>query len=167
MTYADLAPEKVDVMQAIPPPANYKLPKAIKSKMTEDQRKIAESKFIHKAANSYYAEWFWFPYNPRVFVNCWYELKLVLVFLFYAVSFNLLMMVETFRNNTTESNGYQDYPSPGEVVIQWMGSVAADVLNKSFGSWTPGWLQGDTNGKSRQIPALLKPNFAGLLINDD
>lgn len=75
MTYADLAPEKVDVMQAIPPPANYKLPKAIKSKMTEDQRKIAESKFIHKAANSYYAEWFWFPYHPQVFVNCWYELK--------------------------------------------------------------------------------------------
>lgn len=82
MTYADLAPEKVDVMQAIPPPAKYKVPKDIKSKMTEDQRKSAERKFIDKAANSYYAEWFWFPYHPKVFINCWYELKLVLIFCF-------------------------------------------------------------------------------------
>lgn len=74
MTYADLAPEKVDVLQAIPPPAGYTLPNGLK--MTDAQRESAEKKFIQKAKDSYYAEWFWFPYNSEVFVNCWYELKL-------------------------------------------------------------------------------------------
>lgn len=83
MTYADLAPEKVDVTQAIPPPAGYTLPNGLK--MTEGQRKSAEKSFIEKAEKSYYAEWFWFSYNSRVFVNCWYELNPVFILLFYAL----------------------------------------------------------------------------------
>lgn len=73
LTYANLQPAKVDVQSAIPPPAGYKVPADIPYNLNEDQRKKAESNFI-KQANSYYSEWFWYPYNEQVWVNCWYDL---------------------------------------------------------------------------------------------
>lgn len=71
MTYANLAPEKTAVASAIPPPAGYKIPEGISYNLSEDQRQTAESTFIEKA-KSFYSEWFWYPYNSRVWVNCWY-----------------------------------------------------------------------------------------------
>lgn len=90
MTYAMLEPLKQDVLLSIPPPVGYKVPSAIKGKYSEEQRKKAESDFIQKA-NSYYSEWFWFAYQSRVWVNCWYESPLcVRIQLCFGLMFNPL-----------------------------------------------------------------------------
>lgn len=73
MTYAMLSPLKQDVKLAIPPPAGYKIPAAVKWKYTEAERLKAEADFIKKAG-SFYSEWFWFAYQSKSWVNCWYEL---------------------------------------------------------------------------------------------
>lgn len=74
------------------------------------------------------------------------------VFFDAVVSFNLLMMVEIFRNNTTESAGYKHYPPSSQITSQWFGSFMANVTNKAFrGGLISGKAQGLVNGKSRQI----------------
>ncbi|RPB07378.1 FAD-binding domain-containing protein [Morchella conica CCBAS932] len=131
MTYANLAPEKTAVGSAIPPPAGYKIPEGISYNLSEDQRQTAESAFIEKA-KSFYSEWFWYPYNPRVWVNCW--------------------------NNTPDKKGSVEYPSPAATLVQWLESSAADCINKE--EWftsQPGWKQGVFNGKFAM--ALMPPPF--------
>ncbi|KAI5839635.1 hypothetical protein DFP73DRAFT_205107 [Morchella snyderi] len=131
MTYANLAPEKVAVQSAIPPPADYKIPEGISYNLSEDQRQIAEADFIEKA-KAFYSEWFWYPYNPRVWVNCW--------------------------NNTTDQKDWVNYPSPGGTLLQWLESSAADVLNSMpWFTSQPGWQQGTLNGGSAM--ALMPPPF--------
>lgn len=88
MTYALLTPLKQDMRLAIPPPAGYKVPAAVGWNYTEKQRQEAELAFIAKAG-SYYAEWFWFAYQDKSWVNCWYELSLARFSAFAFVNFFL------------------------------------------------------------------------------
>lgn len=71
MTYANMQPAKTEIGLTIPPPAGYTVPKAIRKTYTDAQLEEARLDFISKAENSYYAEYFWFPYQDRSFVNVW------------------------------------------------------------------------------------------------
>lgn len=63
MTYADMRPLKQDVGLAIPPPSGFTVPLALRKTYTAAQLETARQDFISKAENSYYSEWFWFPYQ--------------------------------------------------------------------------------------------------------
>lgn len=71
MTYAEMRPLKQAVGLAIPPPVGFTVPKALRKTYTAAQIEVARQTFISKAENSYYSEWFWFPYQPESFVNVW------------------------------------------------------------------------------------------------
>ena len=72
MTHATFRPETPRLALAIPPPAGFRVPRAV------DMRNIsggdldhAAERFVAHCENDYYAEWFWFPYQPDAWVNCW------------------------------------------------------------------------------------------------
>jgi hypothetical protein len=103
MTYADIRPLKQDVGLAIPPPEGFKVPNAIKKSYSSAELEAARQEFIDKAENSYYSEWFWFPYQPRAFVNCW--------------------------DNTQDSTGVIDYPTYPDLFLQWVQGWLGGVIN--------------------------------------
>ncbi|KAK7698744.1 hypothetical protein SLS64_012224 [Diaporthe eres] len=110
MTYAVMRPQKLHITEAIPLPpgmTNDDLPHVLRPEtpMTEEQRAKAQASFEDKARNSFYAEWFWFPYTSKVWVNCW--------------------------NTTDDPEGEVEYPSDTQVVMQWFQTVAAQVLQVS------------------------------------
>ena len=111
MSYAVMLPQKLPVMEAIPPPPGMpdsKIPKPLFIKMTPQERADAQAKFEQHAKSDYYAEWFWFPYTSKVWVNCW--------------------------NNTDDGKGATEYPSNTEVFMQWVETVLAQILQVSEAS---------------------------------
>lgn len=69
MSYAVMIPQKLPIMQAIPPPpglADKDIPEALRIKMTPQMRQKAQEEFEKHARNDFYAEWFWFPYTSKV-----------------------------------------------------------------------------------------------------
>lgn len=110
MTYAVMRPQKLHITEAIPLPpgmTNEDLPHALRPEnpMTKEQRAKAQAAFEDKARNNFYAEWFWFPYTSKVWVNCW--------------------------DTTHDPEGEEEYPSDAQVVVQWFQTVAAQVLQVS------------------------------------
>lgn len=73
--------------------------------MTEEQRAKAQATFEDKARNNFYAEWFWFPYTSKVWVNCW--------------------------NTTDDPEGETEFPSDRRVVLQWFQTVVAQLVQVS------------------------------------
>lgn len=73
--------------------------------MTEEQRAKAQATFEDKARNNFYAEWFWFPYTSKVWVNCW--------------------------NTTDDPEGETEFPSDTHVVLQWFQTVLAQIVQVS------------------------------------
>jgi hypothetical protein len=76
MCVAEMKPIAVDVALAIPPPKGYLIPKDIademrKNNIGEEELEHARKKFIRRCKEDYYLEWFWFPYNSKVWVNTW------------------------------------------------------------------------------------------------
>lgn len=110
MTYAVMRPQKLHITEAIPLPpemATEDLPHVLRPEtpMTKEQRAKAQAAFEDRARNNFYAEWFWFPYTSKVWVNCW--------------------------NTTDDPKGEAEYPTDTQVVIQWFQTVAAQVLQVS------------------------------------
>lgn len=110
MTYAVMRPQKLHITEAIPLPPEMTtedLPHALRPEtpITKEQRAKAQAAFEDKARNNFYAEWFWFPYTSKVWVNCW--------------------------NVTDDPKGEVEYPTDTQVVIQWFQTVAAQVLQVS------------------------------------
>ncbi|KAK2606833.1 hypothetical protein N8I77_005558 [Diaporthe amygdali] len=110
MTYAVMRPQKLHITEAIPLPPGMtteNLPPVLRpdTPMTEEQHAKAQAAFEDRARNNFYAEWFWFPYTSKVWVNCW--------------------------NTTDDPQGEIEYPSDQEVVIQWFQTVAAQALQVS------------------------------------
>lgn len=77
---AVMRPIKMDVIRAIPPPPEMKysdIPEALRpdKPLTEEEmaEEMAEAQqeFERRANSDYYAEWFWFPYSNKVWVNTW------------------------------------------------------------------------------------------------
>jgi hypothetical protein len=72
MTYATLQPEAVPLALAVPPPPGFSVPSAVDmSGVSQADLDQAAATFAAQCENDYYAEWFWFPYQPDVWVNCW------------------------------------------------------------------------------------------------
>lgn len=104
MTCAVMRPQKLYITEAIPLPPEMtteNLPHVLRPEtpMTEEQRAKAQAAFEDKARNSFYAEWFWFPYTSKVWVNCW--------------------------DTTDDLKGEAEYPTDTQVVMQWFQTVAA------------------------------------------
>lgn len=75
MSYAVMIPKKTPVNLAIPPPLDYyrdkMIPKPLQTKYSEEQLEAARLDFVDRATKDYYSEWFWFPFQEEVWVNCW------------------------------------------------------------------------------------------------
>lgn len=65
----------------------------------------AQADFERRAANDYYAEWFWFPYSDYAWINTW--------------------------EITDDPSGAEDYPSPVSKVIQLASTLAMQVLQET------------------------------------
>jgi hypothetical protein len=103
MTYAEMKPLKEDVNLAIPPPAGFSVPDAIKKSYSSTQLENARQEFIRKAGENYYSEWFWFPYQQESFVNCW--------------------------DRTSTKFGTIDYPTYPDLFLQWVQGWLGGVIN--------------------------------------
>ncbi|KAK9416811.1 hypothetical protein SUNI508_09509 [Seiridium unicorne] len=107
MTYAQLAPQKLDAVVAIPPPdgLEQEIPPALRKHRTPEQSQQDIANFEKACANDYYAEWFWFPYSDQVWVNTW--------------------------NTTTDASDVVEYPSDVDIFIQWAGTVLGNISQNS------------------------------------
>lgn len=108
MAYAVMIPQKLPIMQAIPPPpgmSDDEIPEALRIDMTPDMRKQAQIDFENHAKNDFYSEWFWFPYTSKVWVNCW--------------------------NTVDDGENAVEYPSNVNVFIQWAETVAIQIIQVS------------------------------------
>lgn len=76
MSYAVMTPRKDPVGLAIPPPLDYynsgMVPKPLRKAYTPAELEAARRNFEERATRDYFSEWFWFPMQKEVFVNCWY-----------------------------------------------------------------------------------------------
>jgi hypothetical protein len=72
MTYASLRPESPRLALAVPPPAGFRVPRAVDmSGISRTDLEKARRRFVRRCERDYYAEWFWFPYQEKAWVNCW------------------------------------------------------------------------------------------------
>jgi hypothetical protein len=104
MTFAAMRPFKERIGLAVPPPANYPVPWQVNmTGITDAQRDQAASDFYQRCEESYYAEWFWFPYQPECWINTW-------------------------KNDGLRQDA-KDYPPPFDVFLQWLEEYLAECLN--------------------------------------
>jgi hypothetical protein len=107
MSYALMRPEKLPVIETIPPPPDMpddKIPPALRSKQPlspEDKQRIQQA-FEDRANNDYYAEWFWCPYNDECWVNTW--------------------------NNTSDPSGAVGYPDDAAIFLAFVETFALNVM---------------------------------------
>ena len=72
MSYATLLPKTPPLPLAVPPPDGFPVPPAVDMRnISRADLEHARSRFVAQCEEDYYAEWFWFPYQPRAWVNCW------------------------------------------------------------------------------------------------
>lgn len=105
MSFAVMKPTKVDVIDAIPPPPSmprHLIPNPLNKPRSEAQIKKAQEDFESRATDSYYAEWFWFPYSDKIWINTW--------------------------NTTNDKTGVEGFPSKLQIVKQWIEAVAMELL---------------------------------------
>jgi hypothetical protein len=117
MTFAAMRPGTQRIGLAIPPPSGYQVPSQVDmSGITPAQRAQANADFHRRCEESYYAEWFWFPYQA----DCW---------------------INTWKNDGLRQNA-EDYPPPPEVFLQWLEEYLAECLNNCpLYQALPGWMQ--------------------------
>jgi hypothetical protein len=115
MTYALMRPSKPDIGLAIPPLEPSDVPLALQKTYTASRLAAAQAEFEDRAANDYYSEWFWFPYQGRAWVNTW--------------------------NDTTDEAGVVDYPDTFATWLQWVQNWLGGVItsNKFFQEMPGRW----------------------------
>jgi hypothetical protein len=115
MTYAVMKPRKPDVNLAVPALSQSDVPAALKKNFDDAQIADALAKFEDHAISDYYSEWFWFPYQQTAWVNCW--------------------------NNTSDTTHVVDYPTTGEIWLQWIEGWIGGVMTASpfFAALPPHW----------------------------
>lgn len=47
------------------------IPPMLRKELSPKEQADAQADFESRALNSYYAEWFWFPYHDKVWINTW------------------------------------------------------------------------------------------------
>ncbi|TEA09874.1 hypothetical protein C8034_v011596 [Colletotrichum sidae] len=108
MTYAKLAPQKLPVTHAIPPPPDMpdsEIPPALRGAWTTlsaAEKARHQQAFEQMATDDFYCEWFWFPYTDQVWINSW--------------------------NDTTDPAGVVNYPSNPEIFVQFLQTFTMNVL---------------------------------------
>ncbi|KAL5443391.1 hypothetical protein PMIN06_008706 [Paraphaeosphaeria minitans] len=121
MTYAVMKPLKEDVGLGVPPLDKNDIPEALRSDWfdapdADQQLTSATAEFKNRAANEYYSEWFWFPYQRKIWTN-------------------------TF-NTTSEATGAIDYPDDKNVFLQWVQNWLGGVVTTDpFFNAIPGYWQ--------------------------
>jgi hypothetical protein len=117
MTYAILKPLKMDAIRAVPPPPGFDrslIPPMLQKKLTAKEMADDQADFEKRAVNNYYAEWFWFPYHPEIWINTW--------------------------DTTTDSSGVVSYPGFFGKILQFVETVTIQILQnteiyKKLGEW--------------------------------
>ncbi|KAJ7916915.1 hypothetical protein B0H13DRAFT_2445596 [Mycena leptocephala] len=76
MSYAVMAPRKVDIGLAIPLLHKEDIPPVLRAEWYEDkdaeaQMESARQEFVRRARDDYYSEWFWFTYQQKAWENTW------------------------------------------------------------------------------------------------
>ena len=110
MRYAVLKPRKIDVALAIPPLDKDEIPGALRKEWfgaadADSRIQAAAEEFGRRAADDYFSEWIWFPYQQRVWTQTW--------------------------NPTTDSTGVTNYPGYLETLRQWLENWAGSFITTS------------------------------------
>jgi hypothetical protein len=105
MTYALMRPSKPDIGLAIPPLKLSDVPLALQKAYPASQLAAAQADFEDRAANDYYTEWFWFPYQKQAWVNTW--------------------------NDTTDEAGVVEYPDAFATWLQWVENWLGGVITSN------------------------------------
>jgi hypothetical protein len=72
MSYANMRPLKRRIALAVPPPDGFQVPAGIDmSGITTADLRAAKADFVDRCVNDYYAEWFWFTFQPEGWINTW------------------------------------------------------------------------------------------------
>jgi hypothetical protein len=121
MTYATLRPESPRLALAVPPPAGFPVPRAVDMRnISRVDLKRARRRFVRHCERDYYSEWFWFPYQPNGWVNCW-------------------------RNDGAREDA-QPYPSESQILAQQMGTSLVQLLTDTEWLQLPGRTQAELFG---------------------
>ncbi|HJV70260.1 hypothetical protein [Ideonella sp.] len=103
MTYAALEPRRQRLALAVPPPEGFAVPAQVDmSGVTPQDLAQARADFVSRCENDYYAEWFWFTFQP----DCW---------------------INTWRNDGQRQDAV-DYPSPLDTDAQELQEYLAGLL---------------------------------------
>ncbi|KAF5585230.1 oxidoreductase [Fusarium subglutinans] len=108
MSYAKLAPLKMPVIKAVPPPPGFDeetIPPALLKYWTPfsaAEKHKCQAEFERRATNDYYAEWFWFPYSDYSWVNTW--------------------------DNTMDSTGAVSFPDDAHIWLSFVETVTMNIL---------------------------------------
>jgi len=81
MTYAQMKPYKTPAVLAVPPPPpewcpngkSWPIPGQLDIHASLAQLKGAQKTFETQIEHDFYNEYFWFPFQPKSFVNCWHN----------------------------------------------------------------------------------------------
>ncbi len=121
MTYATLKPKSVPLALAVPPPPGFSVPSAVDlSGVSQADLDQAAANFAAQCENSYYAEFFWFPYQPDAWVNCW--------------------------NNDGAERDAQPYPSALETSVEEAEEYLIQLITNSVFRLLPGRTQAELFG---------------------
>jgi len=55
----------------VPPPPGWDVPPELRIHASSSELAAAQKLFEYQCQNDFYNEWFWFPFQDKVFVNCW------------------------------------------------------------------------------------------------
>ena len=106
MKYALLKPEKTPISLAIPPLQLSDVPLALYKNWTEKDIKAAQADFEKRAADDFYSEWFWYPYQSTAWVNTW--------------------------NTTDDPKDAEEWPSPAGIFLQWLQAWIGGWFTQTF-----------------------------------
>ncbi len=84
--------------------ADSDIPEALRPEipLTAEERQTLQLEFERRAHDSYYAEWFWFPYSDRVWINTW--------------------------DNVEDSQDVEDYPGKLGIFLQLAETFLMQIL---------------------------------------
>jgi len=112
-----MQPVAQDVANCIPPPLGFIVPSQFTNQKHTPEDLI---KFEDRVKNSYYCEFFWFPYQSKAWVNCW-------------------------KNNGKKEDA-KDYPCPLLTKIEKTENYLAGVVQSKLFKYLPGKKQAEIFG---------------------
>lgn len=108
MSFASMRPRRRKAVATIPPPDGFEIPAPLREqwmRTPKAEREAAWTRFCRACEENYYAEWFWFAYQP----DCW---------------------VNTWANDGSRDDAC-DYPSPQEARLQEWFEYLGQCVNDS------------------------------------